>query len=121
MSNSLRAKNLLSASETSSCQLLKEVKKIKGSKKDSHDLPDRVGGAVGENQIVDEFKKVYNALYNSSDTSNDMFNLKAKLAAEISEDSVVEANMITGAILKKAACTMEPKKSDISKSWKFPR
>ena len=56
-------------------------------------------------------------MYNSSDTSNDMFNLKAKLAAEISEDSVGEANMITGAIVKKAACRMEPKKSDISKSF----
>ena len=33
ISNSLRAKNLLQASETSSCNLLKEMKKVKGSKK----------------------------------------------------------------------------------------
>ena len=117
MSNSLRARNLLEASKTGSCELLKEMKKIVGSKKGSHDLPDSVGGATGEDEVVEEFRKVYNALYNSSGTSDDMFDLKAKIAAEISDGSVVEADKITGQIVKDAACRMKPKKSDISQSF----
>ena len=78
ISNSLRARKLLEVSENDSCQLLKEMKKIKGSKRTSNDLPNCVGGATGEVQVVEEFKKVYCALYNSSDTYDEMFNLKAK-------------------------------------------
>ena len=117
MSNSLRARNLLQASETDSCELLKEMKKIVGSKKGSQDLPDSVGGATGEAEVVEEFRKVYSALYNSSDTSDDLYDLKAKLTAEISDGSIVEADKITGKIVKEAACRMKPKKSDISQSF----
>ena len=35
-----------------------EMKKIKGSKKETNDLPDVVGGASGQSQIVGEFKNV---------------------------------------------------------------
>ena len=117
MSNSLRARRLLQASETSSMELLKEMKKIKGNKKGSHDLPDNVGGATGENNIVEEFKKVYSALYNSAESLEDMLTLKEKLTAEISEGSVAEADKLTGKIVKEAACRMKPNKSDISQSF----
>ena len=80
MSNSLRARQLLEASETGSCELFREMKKVLGSKRGSHDLPDSVGGATGEAEVVEEFRKVYSALYNSSDDSDDM---KAMLTAEI--------------------------------------
>ena len=83
MFNSLRAKRLLEASEVDSCQFLKEMKKIKGSKKEEFDLPDVVGNASGELQIVEEFKKVYSALYNSSDTSEGVAMIKDKLNEEI--------------------------------------
>ena len=53
MANSLRARNLLQASETSSCELLKEMKKIKGNNKDNNDLPASVEGVSGEDNIVE--------------------------------------------------------------------
>ena len=84
------------------------MKKIVGSKKG-------VGGATGEAEVVEEFRKVYIALYNSSDTSDDLYDLK--LTAEISDGSIVEADKITGKIVKEAACRMKPKKSDISQSF----
>ena len=68
MSNSIRAQHLLEASEQGSVNLLTEMKKIKGSKKDSDSLPDSVGGVSGEHSIVEEFKEVYCQLYNSSGT-----------------------------------------------------
>ena len=67
MSNTIRAKKLLEASQLGSCQLLKEIKKVKGSKKEVNDLPEVVGGASGQAQIVEEFKNVYSALYNLND------------------------------------------------------
>ena len=72
MASSLRARKLLEASEAGPCELLNEMKKIKGNGKGAGDLPDNVGGASGENQVVKEFKKVYSAFYNSSDTSEDI-------------------------------------------------
>ena len=67
MSNTIRAIKLLEASQLGSCQLLKEIKKVKGSKKEVNDLPEVVGGASGQPQIVEEFKNVYSALYNLND------------------------------------------------------
>ena len=115
MSSSLRARKLLQASETGSCELLKEMKKIKGGKKESNDLPDSVGGASGEHSIVEEFRKVYFALYNSSDTSEDMAVLKEELKTLIT--GTREADLITGKAVKEAATRMKPKKSDISGSY----
>ena len=117
MADSIRAKRLLEASEVGSCQLLKEMKKVKGCMKGESDLPDVVGGASGESQIVEEFKNVYSALYNSSDTSEDLAKLKDILKAEISINSVFEADKVTGQAVKEAACRMKPKKSDISGSY----
>ena len=96
----IKARKLLEASETDSCQLLLEMKKIKGDKKARVDLPDSVGGESGESQIVEEFRKVYSALYNSSDTSEDMAKLKDILAREISISSIAEVDKITGQRVK---------------------
>ena len=60
---------------------------------------------------------MYSALYNSSDTSEDLSKLKDILKAEISNDSVVEADRVTGQAVKEAACRMKSKKSDVSGSY----
>ena len=117
MANSLQARKLLEASEKDSCQLLLEMKKIKGDKKSKGDLPDMVGGVSGESLIVKEFKKVYSTLYNSSESSEDMAELKDILAREILADSSAEAEKITGKTVKEAACRMKPRKSDVSQSY----
>ena len=115
MSSSLRARRLLEASEAGSCDLLLEMKKIRGNKKACGDLPDSVSGASGEQDIVEEFRKVYFALYNSSDTSENMAVLKDELKALIT--SAEDANLITGKAVKEAAARMKAKKSDVSGSY----
>ena len=117
MSNSIRSRQLLQASEEGSVKLLAEMKKIKGSKKGSDSLPDSVGGVSGEDSIVEEFRQVYSHLYNSSGTQEAMEVLKDELGAEIGRDSIAEANKITGAIVKEAACRMKPSKGDVSGSY----
>ena len=120
MSDAIRARKLLEASEIGSVELIKEMKIIKGSKKADHELPDLVGGVSGEDLIVEEFRKVYQNLYNSWDTSTGMESIKAHLKDLISVDegdAVAEADMITGAVLKEAACRMKPGKGDVSGSY----
>ena len=78
MSDSIRAKKLLEASESGSIHLMQEMKKITGAKNTHHDLPDIVAGASGEEHIVEEFRKMYQNLYNSCDTSEGIRSIKAK-------------------------------------------
>ena len=117
MSNSIRAQHLLEASEQGSVKLLTEMKKIKGSKKDSDGLPESVGGVSGEDSIVEEFKKVYCQLYNFSGTQEAMDVLKQELSAEIGRSSIAEANKITGSVVKEASCRIKPSKGDVSTSY----
>ena len=50
MANSIRARRLLEASETGSCELFVEMKKINRKGRGSGDLPDSVGGVSREAQ-----------------------------------------------------------------------
>ena len=93
------------------------MKKIKGDKKSKGDLPDMVGGVSGKSLIVEEFKKVYSTLYNSSESSEDMAELKDILAREILADSSAEADKISGKTVKEAECRVKPRKSDVSQSY----
>ena len=114
-----RAQKLLEASESGSVNLLLEMKKIKGSKKMKHDLPDDVGGANGEVNIVERFCDVYEALYNSSESIEALNVLKHQLNGMIagSDTSGHEVGKVTGAIVKEAACKMKAGKGDVSNGY----
>ena len=64
----IRARKLFEASHKGNMNLLKEMKKISGSKKNKANLPNSVDGADGEDEIATKFKEVYSALYNSAGT-----------------------------------------------------
>ena len=87
-SNLVRAKKLFEASIKSEMDLLKEMKAITRGKGGGEELPDNVAGADGQEEIVEKFKEVYQALYNSADSSRDMDEIKVKLAELITVDSV---------------------------------
>ena len=67
-----RVKNLFQASFTSDMGLIKEMKKVKSGCRVQTELPDNVDGAEGEDQIVDKFRNVYSALYNSASTKDEV-------------------------------------------------
>ena len=115
----IRAQKLLEASETSSTALLLEMKKIKGSKKEKNDLPDNVGGANGEINIVEKFCEVYGDLYNSSGTDEAMEDIKRQLKDLInnSEGGRDEVIKITGSVVKEAACKLDPGKGDATEGY----
>ena len=100
-----------------SSNLFSEMKRIKGKSKGNKGLPNTVGNANGERQIANEFKNVYSALYNSSSTKNELKLLKDTLQRKIRYESYSDANMITGLIVKNAACKLKPNKGDVSESF----
>ena len=77
-------------------------------------LPDNVGQANGEDEIVEQFREVYSTLYNSWESKEEMNVIKEKLKQMINEDSLGEVNKITGSVVKQAACQMKPNKGDVS-------
>ena len=92
------------------------MKKIKSGGKNSSIL-ETVGGKTGQSEVVEEFKKVYQDLYNSADTSEAMKLIKDNIRNAIDRDSLKEADKITGYIVKTAAIKMKPKKGDVSSSF----
>ena len=74
--DTLRAKKLLEASQSGSMDLLAEMKKTKGTKKGATCLPDTVAGKTGEENIVTEFRRVYQELYNMCDDGEALAKLK---------------------------------------------
>ena len=115
----IRAQKLLEASETSSVDLLLEMKKIKGSKKMNHELPDDVGGSHGEASIVEKFCEVYEELYNSSGSDEALEAIKTLLKDLIAGNETGENEVlkITGEAVKEAACKMKPGKGDVSEGY----
>ena len=111
----VRAKKLFEASEVGCVDLLQELKTVRKGGKCSADLPDNVGGANGEEEIVAKFRDVYSKLYNSWCSEDEMVNIKQKVAAMVqTEGSQIEVMKLTGKVVKKAACKMKPAKSDVS-------
>ena len=91
--------------------------KVKGSKKFREDLPDVVSGVTGEGAIVEEFKKVYNELYNSFDTSEAMRELRGLVQGKVNLDSVLEINLITVEVVQRAVARLKSGKGDITGSY----
>jgi hypothetical protein len=108
---------LFEASLSGDIDLLKEMKTIKCGKKVSAELPDNVAGANGDREIVEKFREVYQALYNSAGSQVEMDKIKAKLSDMIRADSMGEVNKVTGAVVKEAAGLMKAGKSDVSEGF----
>ena len=109
----VRAKKLFEASLKGDTELLKEMKTIAKGKGGGEALPDNVAGVDGQDEIVEKFKDVYQALYNSAESSREMSDIKVKVAELVTADSSDEVMKITGAKVKEAARFMKIAKSDV--------
>ena len=114
----IKKTRLLEASRAGNMNLLKEMKKIKGGKKNSSTLPDQVGEARGEEEIVEEFRKVYKDLYNSLDDSEILKNMMEEIEKKSeTEDSEAEVSKITGDAVKAASKRLKSGKGDVTGSY----
>ena len=80
--NLLCAKKLFESALLGDTDLLKEMKQIKCGGGTQQDLPDTVAGANGQAEIVEKFREVYSALYNSSGTQEGMDSLRAHVIVQ---------------------------------------
>ena len=113
-----QAEELLVAAMEGDVQLLKEMKTIrKGRHGGTCDLPDTVGGAVGEGNIAEMFKESYEKLYNSAPSEGEMTELKADLENLIGIAAKDEVSKVTGVIIKEAVSKLKPDKTDVSGSY----
>ena len=117
MSNNIRARKLMDASQSGDVDLLKEMKKIKGGKKTNVNLPECVEDAMGQDEIVEKFKEVYSALYNSAESSIAMEEIKNRIKEMVGQDSIKEVEKVTGKVVRMAVQKMKAGKSDISGSF----
>ena len=81
------------------------------------ELPDEVASAQGEDEIASRFKTVYETLYNSAGSEEEMSLLLQKVNMLVNNSSVVEIAKVTGRKVKEAACLLKPRKSDVSGSF----
>ena len=110
-----KAEKLFEAAMKGDTDLISEMKKIRnGSGNMKEELPDNVGNANGEEEIVEKFKEVYSSLYSSSGSEPQMQLLSQEVNNLISKQSNSEVARITGQIVKEAALSMKPGKGDVS-------
>ena len=63
------------------------------------------------------FKSVYEDLYNSAESIEEMKTIKTSLKELIGPESIKEVLKITGATVKEACCRMVPGKTDVTGSF----
>ena len=113
-----QAEELLVAAMNGDVRLLKEMKKIrKGRHSGSNELPDNVGGSVGEQNIAELFRKSYENLYNSAPSGAEMAEMKTMLEDVIALPAKEEVTKVTGGIVKEAVAKLKPNKTDVSGSY----
>ena len=108
------AEGLLAAALQGDTALLKEMKIIRKGGGGPPDLPDTVGGANGDEEIVEKFRGIYSSLYNSASTKEGVNILSERIRNLISPHSLIDVEKVTGDVVKQAACKMKPRKSDVS-------
>ena len=75
----VKAEKLLAAALQGDAALLQEMKKIRRGSGGAAELPDTVGGANGELEIVDKFRLVYSTFYNSPGSEEEFRPLLEKM------------------------------------------
>ena len=113
----LRSLSLGEAAATNNFALFIEMKKCLFGKKCTQNVPDELEGEVSFDGIIEKFRECYEKLYNSAETSGEMFKIKSELDKKIKENCVVsrsEISKITPLVIKEAVKMMKPNKSDVS-------
>ena len=113
----LKSQALAEAAASNNLALFKEMKKCLYNKKCAQDVPDELEGETVFDGILEKFRECYEELYNSSDTSDEMLQIKIELNQKIKScrvSSKLEALKISPSVIKDAVKLMKPNKSDVS-------
>lgn len=89
--------------------LLAELKKTREGRH-TPDLPKNVAGANGEEEVCSKFREVYNDLYNSADTTQEMIDIKAGVEDNVDHQGLNKVMKISLQSVKVAAQMMNSQK-----------
>ena len=115
--NSMKGRLLLQADEEGNKALMAEMRKVLGPKHDPQQLPDSFEGEVGHEEILEKFRGLYSALYNSAGTQLMMDELLKLVESQVDCRSEGEVEKVTGRIVQQAAMKMKPGKVDVSQGY----
>ena len=87
-----------------------------GSKHQAQEIPDSLEGAVGESQVLEKFRGVYQALYNSAGSEEKVNHLKQLMTSMIDCQSESEVRKVTAQEVKEACKKMKGGKMDVSQT-----
>ena len=74
LANKAKAGSMLEAAEKGDRALLQRMKTVMGSKKSNQEMPASLEGEVGEPEILEKFRTMYEQLYNSCSTDGELVN-----------------------------------------------
>ena len=115
--DTIRARRLWEANQSGPMDLIKEMKTVKASTKVTK-LTDTVEGKNSEEEIFEEFRKVYQELYNIEDDFNALEELKEALDIDVNiERSTEEIDKVTLSTVKEASKRLKARKGDVSGSY----
>ena len=117
IANKSKAVSLLEAAERGDKALLSRMKSVMGSKKSPQEMPASLEGEVGEAEILDKFRTLYEQLYNSCSTSRELDGLLLDLKEKINCLAEGEVSKVTSQVVQRACQRMNPGKQDVSSSY----
>ena len=93
-----------------------KLRKTRGGRHTS-DLPETVDGANGEEEICQKFLQVYDDLYGSANTNQDVNVIMARVQESIDDEGLTEVRKINCVSVTAAAVLTKGGKADVSGSY----
>ena len=113
-----QAQGLFGAAMAGDLELFKEMRRVKSGKGQMEEMAETVDGVTGQQGVADTFAKLFDALYNSSGSEEEMVDLQTKIRGLVlAEDSASEVNKMSAEVVKHAATTLKPHKMDVSQGF----
>ena len=113
-----KARGLFGAAMAGDMELMKELRRLKSGKGEMDELSENMDGVSGEQNVAEQFAKVYHNLYTSAESEDGMGALKIKIRQLVqSEDSQDEIQKVTAEVVKTAVLKMKSHKMDVSQGF----
>ena len=115
--NSARAHVLLDAAARGDQALMQEMRKVLGSKHQPQEVPDVLEGEAGPGPVLEKFRSLYAALYNSAGSPAKMLELGELMERMIDCRSEGEVRRVTAEEVAAACRKMKGGKIDVSQGY----
>ena len=117
LANKAKAGSMLEAAEKGDRALILRMRAVMGSRKSSQEVPASLEGEVGEAEILEKFRTLYEQLYNSCNTDGEVKGLLQELEGKIDCRTEGEVSKVTSLVVQRACQRMNPGKQDVSSSY----